>query len=97
MSKLIRSLIEKEENSLQVEEELKKIAGLQGTIKSLMAKQEVIDLSKGTTKENVSKLLKERTKLVESQAKAKSIQKSVVRDLYPSKDKQELIPIEIRP
>jgi len=99
MGKLIRSLMEKEgdESYVKVEEELKKIAGLQRTIKSLMAKQEVIDLSKGSTKENINKLLKERTKLVESQAKIKNLQKNIITELYPSKDKQEIIPIEIKP
>lgn len=99
MNKLIKNILDKEEDesSLQIEDQLKKFAGLHGSIKSLMAKQEVIDLSKGNTKENVAKLLKERGKLVETHARAKKFQRNVINELYPPQSKKEIIPTEIKP
>eukprot|EP00826_Nyctotherus_ovalis_P041200 TRINITY_DN4121_c0_g1_i10.p2 TRINITY_DN4121_c0_g1~~TRINITY_DN4121_c0_g1_i10.p2 ORF type:complete len:100 (-),score=43.74 TRINITY_DN4121_c0_g1_i10:296-595(-) len=99
MEKLIKSILGKEEdeNNSQIEEQLRKFALLHGSMKSLMAKQEVIDLSKENTKANVEKLLKEKSKLVESHARAKKFQRNVVSELYPLCDKAEIVPSEIRP
>lgn len=99
MDKLMKSILGKEEDdsNSQVEEQLRKFALLHGSMKSLMAKQEVIDLSKDSTKANVEKLLKEKSKLVESHARAKKFQRNVMSELYPLRDKAEIVPNEIRP
>lgn len=99
MGKLIKVLSDNETDDtiIQAESNLKKFNALQKSMKNLVINQNVIDLSKGTTKENVKILLDGKSKIMEAYSKAKTYQSTIIKGLYPGEMKKDVIPDQLKP
>ncbi len=88
MDKLTKTLREKvdneDESHVQIEDEMNKLVSMGNTLKSLMAKSEIVDIAARPATENMKTLIDRKAKAMDTCVKAKKSHLEVMKELYPA-------------
>ena len=92
MEKLTKYLRGKDEDevAIQITDEMNRVVSMSNTLKSMMAKLKVVDITGANSQQNVQTLMEGRNKVQDTYIKAKKAELAVMKELYPLQEENKI-------